>query len=107
MFPGPMMDFNWKPTTRGGDGSNRFFLYRQGLIVDKKLLPSDARLTALAAPKIMYTIHQYIRISIVDPCNNLMAPIKLGLGYDLTIVKDSQDQQGGTYTIDHSEVNPQ
>ncbi len=46
--------------------------------------------------------HQDIQIGIVDPCGDLMPPITLGKGFDITETKVDQNQSGGTYKVNHT-----
>ena len=64
-------------------------------------MPQTVFFGNLPAPTPLYKCHQDLRVSIVDPCGNLMPPITLGKGYDVTATKDSQDMMGGTYVIIH------
>lgn len=94
-------DQDWVPTAPGQPGSKLFYFSEKGQIVDKKGLPQLAVFGGLPANTPLLSCHQDIRISITDPCGKLMAPIKLGKGFDVTETKDSQNMYGGTYTITH------
>jgi hypothetical protein len=96
-----LADQDWVPKTPGGKGSLLFYFGQGGQVVDKIGFPRTAYFASLGATTPLASFHQDIRISITDPCGNLMTPIKLGKGYDVTVTKDSQNMYGGNYTVTH------
>jgi hypothetical protein len=94
-----LADSGWTPVP-GIPGTAIFAYTNTGKILDQKGYPASPAVSALPANTGLLTCRQYIRAILFDPCGNPMTPIPLG-AYNVTMTKDTQDQNGGTYKVTH------
>jgi hypothetical protein len=101
----------WSPDVPGGKGSGLFYYEGEGVIIDYVFYPDTPWIRSLNPNTQYLSVTQDIQISIVDPCGNLMPPIKIG-SWTRTETKVGTDGYGRpTYSLGHNpseaQLNPQ
>jgi hypothetical protein len=91
----------WVPRSPLVPEATLFGYAGNGTFIDRVGYPDDPNVRPYGAGTGLLTCRQDFQIILLDPCGNPMKPIPLG-GVTLTITKDSQDEQGGTYTTSYN-----